>query len=435
MSGKSPYAKEMMERVVDEVRGGAQVGKTAAKAGISVSTLRLWLRAAGVEPVGTHREPPEEGFEDEMAGGKRALRSISSEVRTVEDALRKGEVDLARWTVERCKVNSWEVGTKDPKSGRVTVTQLWQVCVWLKAVGEDELQLERIAERTIEQMRTHAPLYKLELLPSPRTTGKMLELDLIDVHIGLLSWAPETGVNYDTEIASSRYMRMLDSLIGLARGYSFEAVLLPTGNDFLHIDTERGSTTGDTAVDVDTRATRVFEQGKLLMIAAIDRLLLVAPKVIVPIVPGNHDRFSMLHLGHTLAAWYRNMGSRVEIDFSPKLRKYVEWGRNLVGYTHGSEEKKEKLPMLMASEAKQAWARTLHHAWRIGHLHHARSLLVPMGDTSGGVWIKQCAALTSRDAWHTKHGFVGAAPAASGTIWDREEGPVVELAMTVKQEG
>ena len=365
--------------------------------------------------------------------GTRHIKSVKgSRITTLDQLLAFAEVDLRVWEVERQKVNKWEVAMKGV-DGESHTTDLFQICAWLRL--REGLSLESIAESTIKQMEAHAPDYSKLTLARERVkpyarTGKLLELDLFDVHIGLLSWPPETGENYDTDIAGSRYMRTLNHLLKLAESYSPEAILLPTGNDFLHIDTERGSTTGDTTVDVDTRATKVFERGKTLMIAAIDRLLTVTPKVMVPIVPGNHDRFSMLHLGHVLAAWYRNAGAAVEIDFSPRLRKYIEWGKCLIGYTHGSEEKKARLPMIMAHEQRDAWSRTSFRTWRIGHWHHTSTLLLPVGDTMDGVWVKQCAALAPRDAWHTKKGFVCAPSGASATLWDKDEGNVIEFQLS-----
>jgi len=400
----------------------------------NISKVKKAMLGKGIVVEG---KPKKDGETFERTGGKggreQSLKFIGSRVRTVEDALEKAEIDVRLWDVERFKVNSWEVASKDP-SGKVTTTPLWQVCVWLRRKAEDILQLEVVAERTIEQMKVYAPkTFKILERAPMKATGRMLELDLFDVHLGLLSWAAETGVNYDTEIAESRYMRLLKQLLVVAGPGAAEVALLVAGNDFLQVDTERATTTQETAVDVDTRATRVFERGKWLMVSAIDLLLQQVGRVVVPIVPGNHDRFSMLHLGHVLAAWYRHAGGKVQIDFSPKLRKYVEWGQCLLGFTHGSEEKKERLPMIMAHEQKQAWARTKYRTWRIGHKHSPRALLLKVGDTLDGVWVKQCAALTSRDAWTTKKGLgaMGSAPGASATVWDKELGSIAEYTLSV----
>ncbi len=429
----TPRSKKETQAALDLIAEHKTDTEIAEQLNIPRTTVRD-IRTRGGDTT-ARNEPPAEGFEDDQEAGKRTLRSVSTTIRTVAQALVKGGVDPAVWKVRQCKVNSWEVASKHPKTGEVTTTPLWQVAVWLEAISQDELQAERILALTVEQMKAHAPVYDLaQLAPVPKIPGRMLELDLFDVHLGLLSWPAETGASYDTEIAATRYMRTVERLLSLAGAQGLSAVLLPTGNDFLHTDTEAGTTTSHTPVDVDTRATKVFERGKLLLIHCIDRLLQVAPKVIVPIIPGNHDRLSMLHLGHVLAAWYRNLGDRVEIDFSPRLRKYVEYGSSLLGFTHGSEEKKERLPMLMAHEQPEAWARTKHRHWRVGHLHHKRRLLLPIGDTLDGVYIKQSAALASRDAWHTKKGFVMAPPAASATLWDLRDGPVVEFNLQVEGE-
>jgi hypothetical protein len=422
---------EQFAKAVELWRSGLSFAAIGHELGLSQSTVWAWMKKAAVTRPAKGQEtlapPPPEGVQDSQDGGKRSVSVTKAGIRTIADALEFAEVDLRVWKVERSKVNKWEVGTKDA-DGTVRTTPLWQVCVWLKAREQSELQLESIAEKTIAQMASHAPTmeqYRGLVLPATNSSGKMLELDIMDVHLGMLSWSQETGKDYDAEIAGSRYMQGLFSLVGLSEQVCArpEAILLPTGNDFLHIDTERGSTTGDTPVDVDTRATRVFELGKMLIVKAVDYLLTKTPVVVVPFVPGNHDRFSLLHLAQTIAAWYRNMSGRVIVDFSPRLRKYTRWGKCLLGHTHGSEEKRARLPMIMAHEEPEAWAGTVHRAWRLGHWHSAGSFLVPVGETIDGVWVEQSAALAPRDAWHTRKGFVGAPAQATATLWDKEKGP------------
>jgi len=351
-------------------------------------------------------------------------------IRTVEDARAHGGVAGDGWTVVRASVKRWEMGSKD-EHGEPVVTPLWGVTVVVRPVGDGEVQYERVLAHTLEQMRTHAlEAYDVTKMPSvERASGRMLELDLLDPHVGMYAWAGETGRSWDLDIASARYAEVLERLLTATARYPVEQIVMPVGNDFFHCDTEARTTTSEkVTVDVDTRATKVFEVGKLVLVRAIDRLLMVAPKVRVPVVPGNHDTLSMLHLGHVLAAWYRNLGGRVEIDFSPPSRKYVRYGKNLIGYEHGADVRRERLPMIMAHERAKDWAETTHRRWVTGHLHHEKRLLVISSD-DGCVEIRQCRALCPSDAWHTKKGFVGVPSGASATVWDVGGGPVAEFSV------
>jgi hypothetical protein len=77
----------------------------------------------------------------------------------------------------------------------------------------------------------------------------------------------------------------------------------------------------------------------------------VAP-VDVLIVPGNHDRERMFYAGAALECWYHG-SPNVLVDNGAQLRKYYSLGKNLIGFTHGSEEKFTMLPGIMAHEVPQ----------------------------------------------------------------------------------
>ena len=329
--------------------------------------------------------------------------------RAVEEVI--GDVDLKKWRVLKVRVD------EDGKSR-----------LWL-APRKDEINWEEVLKKTIAQMKAWSPSkrkFRKQLSPSKRRERTMLELDVFDVHLGVRSWAIETGVNEDVEISSEKFLDTIDHLLSLSKPFPAKVVLFPVGNDFLHIDNVENTTKRGTSVDVDTRITKIFERGKLLLVEAISRILDVAEKVIVPVIPGNHDETSMFFLGHVLAAWFRNSG-RVTVDFSPRPRKYFRWGQGLIGFTHGSEEKLERLPMVMAEEAKRDWSQTKFHVWKIGHLHHPRKFLLPVAGSVEGVVIEQCGALVSRDAWHTRKGYVFQLPEASATVWDLEQGPIAKF--------
>jgi len=421
--------------VVGLRKQGLGVTEIAKRLGVARGTVYTVLERVGGEkgaaaaaaPAPAHATNTEDVTTD--ARGVTTVQTRGTRIRTVNEARAHAGVDGDGWVVVRSTVKRWEMGSKD-EAGEPVVTPLWGVTVVVAPAGDGTVQYERVLAKTLEQMAAHAPTYDVgKLASTERATGRMLELDILDPHVGMYAWAGETGRSWDLDIASERYGTVLERLLTAAARYPVEQIVLPVGNDFFHCDTEARTTTSEkTTVDVDTRATKVFEVGKLVLVRAIDRLLTVAPKVRVPVVPGNHDTLSMIHLGHVLAAWYRNLGGMVEIDFSPPSRKYVRYGKNLIGYEHGADVRRERLPMIMAHERAKDWAETTHRRWVTGHLHHEKRMLVIASD-DGCVEMRQCRALCPSDAWHTKKGFVGAPAGASATVWDAGGGPVAEFSV------
>ena len=437
-------AKRADEQEVARLRAeGKTVKEIAACLGVAQrSVYKALARAAkgGVvvsRSEGASETPPglvlmQEEFR-ELVGADRSreLRSVSSKIKTVEQALEKAglaaRVASGELRVTKSECTSWEMGYKDDE-GKARTKPLWRVFARVEPLGDGEVQWEKWHQRTLQQMDKHVPVYDVVryVQPSASAKGKMLEVDILDVHLGMYSWGMETGKSYDSEIAATDYMRVLEKLLQSSSRWPCERVVLPVGNDFLHCDTELRQTTSEShAVDVDTRASRVFENGKLLLVQAVDTLLAHGVSVHVPVVPGNHDRQAMIHMGHVLSAWYKGAGGRVSVDFSPPPRKYLRWGRCLLGWAHGDKVKLQKYPMLMAHERKRDWAETSFRRWRIGHEHRAQGM--SFLDEQEGVELWRSRALAPADAWHVGMGFVGTPRGGSATVWDVEEGPMVML--------
>lgn len=367
-----------------------------------------------------------EEIEKDFGEIKGKITTKSLDIRTVDQALKIAKVDLRVWEIERTKINSWEVtigalgsGTNKPE----TFTN-YQVCVWLRR--KTGLDPQAILDKTIEQMKVHSPVYPTYPPPVLRMSGRtMLEVAIFDVHYGERSWMPETGVNYDSFLAETIWWKVLEELLDRTSWVKPELIYFPVGNDFLHVDTAENITTGGTRQDVDTRFTRTFERGKSLLIKSIDRLMEIAP-VIVPVVPGNHDREAMMHLGSVLAAWYRKT-DRVAVNFAPTLRKYVKYGVNLIGYTHGKEERLQALPLIMANERAKWWSETKYRCWHIGHLHKELEYIHRAGQLVDGVYVKMIPSLAPIDAWHYRKGYLGTPVNGEAFLWDFDKGPVGEF--------
>lgn len=353
---------------------------------------------------------PKRQWSDADNGKSRELTSVSHDVQTVEDALAKAEVDTAIWEVERTLINSWEVVGN--KIGR---QPLWQVKVWLRR--RVSKVMEDAAKLLADRMAKHAPKYTA---PKRKRVKRehMLEVSPFDLHFGKLAWAMETGEDYDLDIAERVYESAVQDLAAKAQAFDIGKIVLPIGQDFFHIDNLAGETVNGTPQDTDGRYAKMFAAGAMACVRSIDFLRQIAPVQILW-VPGNHDRTVSWHLASYLGAWYRR-DKAVTADDSPRHRKYIPWGKVLLGFTHGDEEPHRDLPTIMAGEVPELWAASIHREWHLGHFHKRKEVRHVAGDTFGPVHVRILPSLSGTDAWHYRKGFVGGQRAAEAYLWSRD---------------
>jgi hypothetical protein len=354
----------------------------------------------------------------ETNNGQTVEAKGQGEIKTLEAVLNHAKVDLKAWTVERYTVNKWDTHTAEGNC-----LNNWQIKVWL--VPNKQAAVARACVQIYDELLTrpapnYSPAYK-----DSSTDNNLLELNIFDLHLGKLSWAPEVGENYDLKIAGKRFTSVLLTLLHRARGYTVSRILFPVGNDFFHTDNASVTTTNGTQLqNEDGRWQKVFRAGLTLIVDSIELLRKWAP-VDVLIIPGNHDFTKTFYLGETLAAWYRG-DKRVWINNSPNPRKYYHYGQVLLGFTHGDKEKIDTLGQLMAHEAPKQWAVSKYREFHLGHQH--RKLMVQHVVKSNllheelGVTVRSLSSLAGTDLWHHSNGFIGPHKAAEGFIWHPKEG-------------
>jgi hypothetical protein len=381
---------------------------------------------------------------------KAIASSLSSRIHTVDQLLRATKVDLALWEVERHTINKWEVAMREPAttvggagdaavvsesrdgalstlwtrgSNKPIVEPLIQIKVWLKRRAPQVVGLNAAFEEFLARAQ------KVRIPPTPVryrkvNGGCLAELDLFDLHFGKLCWAAETGEDYDVKIAERDFKEAVLRLRDSCLPYGISRFLLPLGNDFLNVDNAARTTTAGTPQDEDGRWQRTFTGGLRLMVWAIDTLLESAPVDVIA-VPGNHDFERLYYLAVALSCQYRTTKG-VTIDNRPTVRKYVEFGNTLLGFTHSDKELDKNLPLIMAVEMKEAWSRTKFREFHCGHVHHDRQRdFQPLLDHLG-VTVRWLRALSAADAWHVGKGY-RAHRGSTGFVHHPERGLIAEL--------
>lgn len=271
----------------------------------------------------------------------------------------------------------------------------------------DEDMLEAIRE-ALGDARSPRTILPTDAFDVPGADDLLCVYPMGDPHLGMYSWARESGEDFDLAIAERNLYAAADMLVGLARPLRARRALVVNLGDFFHSDSTANRTMrSGNPLDVDTRWGKVLEVGVNVMRRIIDRALEVHDRVDVVNAIGNHDDHTAVMLSLALALFYeREPRVHVDVDESgerdaDRAFRYRRFGRNLIGVTHGDKTKLRghDLPEIMAADVPELWGVTTHRAWLCGHVHHDRRT------EHRACTVETFRTLAARDAWHAAAGY------------------------------
>ncbi|RWB40464.1 MAG: hypothetical protein EOQ44_25330 [Mesorhizobium sp.] len=302
--------------------------------------------------------------------------------------------------------NGYSLFVKNPKSGQ--------------NVSVFDLMRETIAEAPV-------PKIKLPTRPSKVAGEHLLVIDLADVHFLKLCVQSETGHTYNREVAMHRVIEGTRALLRLAQPMGIGRILFVLGNDILHVDNPRTTTTSGTFQDSDGTIFQGFKDAGYALDMAIREAAKVADTDLVHCM-SNHDWLMGWALSQTVAAKLRDNPHvrATEYNLSEAHRKYYRFGQNLFGLTHGDGAKEEKLYGLMVKEAREHISECPHLYWLLHHVHHkdrktrGEYHFLREKDHNGmtaHIWgntmpeaahlnIEYVRSPSAPDGWHDRNGYV-----------------------------
>ena len=293
-----------------------------------------------------------------------------------------------------------------------------------KSGGLTSKVVEETFEPILEELREYSPTFtpfKRQYLLDPHC----LVLDPSDIHVGKLASVEETGQSYDIQKAVSQVDEGIDGIIAKTSGFGIDKILFVIGNDVLHTDTVKRTTTSGTHQDTSGTWGQAFTAAKNMYVRAIERLLPVAD-VHVIFNPSNHDYMSGWMLAQTLEAYFRN-SVNVTFDVSIAHRKYTSYGVNLIGTNHGDGAKLDKLPLIMAQEAPELWVNCDKRYIYCHHIHHKQTHKFMSGKDYIGVTVEYLRTPSASDSWHHRNGYVGAKKAIEAFVHSKKHGQVARI--------
>ena len=340
-------------------------------------------------------------------------------VKSLEDLLAACSVDLDLWEVDKYDIGTYEVTGFDEKRKPVTVT-MFRTKAWLKRI-KTELNIKKVKQNIIEDLANLSPKVKLikRERPDDRNDLHLLEISAFDLHIGKIGIK---GDEYSMEIAEERLLSAIEHLLYRAQGYYIDKILFIVGQDLLNSD-------GDWPIPSTTKGTPQFNSdfhidmyrtARKLMIKAINRLYEIA-NVHVMVIPGNHDRESIMHLGDLLELYYEN-NDNVKVDNSDCLMKAIPYGNNLIISDHGDGPKTADLPGIISQRFKNLWSDVSYVEVHRGHYHTNKAMKLQAIEELNGITVRNLSSMSATDYWHDSKGFIGNIKKAQAFIYNRQNG-------------
>ncbi len=282
---------------------------------------------------------------------------------------------------------------------------------------------EEAQEKFLARISKKSPRYNRQPLPAKN----LAVIASFDVHIGKHCERIRSGRDYTPDEAVGRVIRGQDALMELVKPFKVSDVLLPMGNDIIHVDNNRNVTTGGTHQDTYGSVESQMMLAAELYIKAISELSR-HHNVWLCHVNSNHDREKGWAISQMVSRFFQGAKNKrvhcAEDSLSNQHRKYFVFGDSLIMFHHGDMRKEEKLLGLIKSEANKALAETNRVYVYQGDTHHKtvskRGVLTEQTELdhtgltvikAGNGAVNQLHVETVRspspaDEWHARAGFL-----------------------------
>lgn len=267
---------------------------------------------------------------------------------------------------------------------------------WVKSSVDSDRQLELIKSFVLTLAEDIKGVSSITKPPKYANDDLLTVIPMGDPHFGLYAWQEDAGDNFDLAIAEQLTCSAIDRLIASSPN-SKTALLLNLG-DMFHADNQKNVTNSGHQLDVDGRWAKVQQVGLKAIIYALKRLLEKHEQVIFRINKGNHDGHSSYALALMISCYFTNE-PRMHVDLSPAVSWYYQFGKVLIGSTHGDTVKGKDMLSIMAADKPEDWGKSKYRYWYVGHVHHK-----DVKEYHGGI-VEYFRTLAARDAWHQGQGY------------------------------
>ena len=269
---------------------------------------------------------------------------------------------------------------------------------WVKSTAEDERREQDIRDFVDGLMADVGELPRPVVAPETVLSDLLAVYAFGDPHFGMCATAEETGEAFDLAEADRITRAGIDRL-AQATPAAETALLLVVGDNTHANDSSHKTPAHGNALDMDAGGHNrsMFVSAKAWAYAA-RRLLEKHSRVVIWMLPGNHDPDAAYALALCLKLYFENE-PRIDVDLSTSLYRYLRFGKVLIGSHHGHGAKAGERPLMMAVDRAEDWGATTWRFMYIGHIHHDTVKEIQ------GVRVESLRTLAAKDAWHAGKGY------------------------------
>jgi hypothetical protein len=365
--------------------------------GVKQENVARRLKAHWAKEIGEKNK--DEDIPQYTPGAGRSIKQVSKQMnadgKVTSYAVKETAVDEEdNFTHPLDKIK--RVSTLRGADGRVSAQ--WTITT------DDEAQTRKafddIIEAFKEEIDRHEPVTPPTLMLSDTLHNNYV---LSDAHIGSLAWKPESGADWDLEIAEDMLVKAMGAMIDQSAPASSCTVALL--GDWMHYDKfEAVTTLSGNILDADGRQQKMNKVAIRVARKVVSMALQRHRVVELLVAEGNHDIIAANWLRELFIVAFENE-PRVMVLDDPRPYYATLKGDILHGWHHGhlkgspNPKSAEQLIALFADEFRELWGRATKVYINTGHFHFATE-----AEVRGGR-VLQHPTLTTRDSWAARRGY------------------------------
>lgn len=259
---------------------------------------------------------------------------------------------------------------------------------------------KRLAEDLREQFADAVGLFSLaDPAPiSPPVSHALVDFEFGDPHFGMYADEGIVGEHFDTDRATALSVAAITKMARQAPPAQI-AHFTMIGDNTHASDKTNSTRMSKNPLDVDPRGHSHSLMACAKFCIYSTRLLLEKyEKVVVNILPGNHDEDAAFSLSAIVAMAFEG-NPRVECEVSERRIRVFAYDNVGLAYHHGDKIKITEMPRLIATDYRKIWGAVDNWYALSGHIHHEK-------------WIEEmqmlCRSLSTlagKDRWHSEAGY------------------------------
>lgn len=262
----------------------------------------------------------------------------------------------------------------------------------------DKARQEELYLSFIEGLNENIKVARKTKAPKSATDELASAIIVGDGHVGMLARAIETlAEDQDLITVTADIRAAIDYLVDAAPR-SQQGWFVNVG-DFLHVDSQEGLTHRGTTQDMSGTFSEIMRAAGAVQRYAISKMLTKFPEVKIINARGNHDNDAAFALNMYMEGVYENE-PRVTVLGNDAKFNFIEFGKCLIGVSHGDHINNHQLAGVMTRNAAEAWGRTVFRRWWLGHVHHKI-----VEEHESGIVLERFNTLTPIDRWHSYSGY------------------------------